>query len=82
MTKSHVILVPTISVLAHEEGHTDQARTWWTQAANHGNANAMTMLGALAHQQGDTDQARTWWTQAAEHGDTDAVALLAELPDD
>ena len=51
-------------------------------AANHGNANAMTMLGALAHQQGDTDQARTWWTQAAEHGDTDAVALLAELPDD
>ncbi len=65
--------------LLRKLGDVDSARTWWTRAAEAGNAEAMDGLGILCRAAGDTDGAVLWWLRAAEAGNTDAMDELADL---
>ena len=53
----------------------DEARIWWTKAAQAGHTSAQYNLGVLLATTADPpelDEARTWWTRAAEAGNADA----------
>jgi hypothetical protein len=65
-----------IGYAAHSSNQIPPATAAWTRAAEGGDTDAMTNLGALLAEQGDTDNARTWWTRAAEQGDTNAMFNL------
>jgi TPR repeat protein len=57
------------------------ARTWYEQAANAGNTDAMVNLGGLMAglEPSDVNGAHHWWMKAADGGDTVAMVNLAPV---
>ncbi len=60
----------------------DEARHWFTQAAESGHTDAQYNLGLMLEDQldpPDYDEARRWYTAAAEAGHTDAQYNLKDV---
>jgi len=53
------------------QGHSDEAETWYRQAAHAGQADAMRALGLMLAERGDRELAELWWrrAQSQEHRD-------------
>jgi tetratricopeptide (TPR) repeat protein len=57
----------------------DIAEQAWRKAADTGDANAMSNLGALLEQRGDTGEAERWYRKAADTGHANAMSNLGAL---
>ncbi len=68
-----------LGLLAREAGDLGQARRWWQQAAQGGDAFSMFNLGVIAQQADDLGQARYWYQQASDRGLAEAKDVLQQL---
>lgn len=67
---------------AIRRGDVEEARRYFLEAVDAGNANAATELAELAREAGDEGEAKRWFREAAELGSVEAAVVLGDLYSD
>jgi hypothetical protein len=68
--------------LMEKKGNKQEAKNWYSKAAEFGNSQAMINLGVLLQEEGYKQEAKEWYRMAADGGDTQAMYNLGILLDE